>query len=165
MCSCWIYFLVSLKFIEWKELWNNSKQFFISVLSSFIPVLRNRIDGAEYLIGGAISGTLAGYLFNDPIGLGFLKKKYTERNLYKRLCIIKGFSYGTVLGLGISILNRFSNRGSLESQLREWEDFWKRKHTVSFHFTLINLILIIIYWHFPNGIHLYISFYRKTMTL
>lgn len=99
-----------------------------------MPVLRNRIDGAEYLIGGAVSGTLAGYLFNDPIGLGFETKKYTERNLYKRLCIIKGFSYGSVLGLGIGILNHISRQGSIESQLREWEDYWKGIHAVSFHF-------------------------------
>lgn len=90
-------------------------------------MIRNRIDGAEYLISGAVSGTLAGYLFNDPIGLGFLKKKYTERNLYKRLCILKGFSYGSVLGLGFGIWNRISSGGSMESQLREWEDSWKRK--------------------------------------
>lgn len=100
-------------------------------------MLRNRIDGAEYLIGGAVSGTLAGYLFNDPTGLGFVKKKYTERNLYKRICIIKGFSYGAMLGLAIGIFRRVSSRGSLEAQLREWEDFWKRKNTVSFRFTQV----------------------------
>lgn len=98
-------------------------------------MLRNRIDGGEYLIGGAVSGTLAGYLFNDSNGLGFVKKKYTDRNLYKRLCILKGFSYGSVLGLAFGICDRISSRGSIESQLREWEDFWKRNHTVSFHFT------------------------------
>lgn len=106
-------------------------------------MLRNRIDGAEYVIGGAVSGSLAGYLFNDQIGSGFVQKKYAEKNLYKRLCILKGFSYGSILGLAIVICDRITSRGSLESQLREWEDFWKRNHTtVSFNFTQLGFLFI-----------------------
>lgn len=115
----------------------NNSSFFLNyptihrTLISFIPVIRNRNEWQEYVIGGGVGGTLAGYLFSDQKSLGFIEKKPSKRISYRQLSMLKGFSYGLLFGAGIGAWCCLVKKGNMESQLRQWEDYWKDRKTVS----------------------------------
>lgn len=120
---------------------------------NFIPVIRNKVDWKEYVASGVISGTLAGYLFSDRKSLGFVIKKQTGRLPYRQLCILRGFSYGLLIGTAFGAWTYLSNAGEIESQLRQWEDYWKQRKTVcksinsNFPIQLIPFLLLFICLH------------------
>lgn len=94
-------------------------------------MIRNRSEWQEFAAAGAISGTLAGHLFSDPKMLGFVPKKYTGRLPFKQFCLLKGFSYGLLIGTLFGAWNCLSHDGDIDSQLRQWEDYWKQTKKVS----------------------------------
>lgn len=115
-----------------------------SLLSSFIPVIRNKSEWQEFVTAGAVSGTLAGYLFSDRKALGFTRIKQTGRLTYKQLCIGRGLLYGLLMGAVLGANDCLSNGSGAASQLRKWEDHWKQRKLVSYKINESTVIFLTV---------------------
>ncbi|XP_055298416.1 RPII140-upstream gene protein-like [Sitodiplosis mosellana] len=107
------------------------KSFYVSItfatLINFIPVFRNEHSWQEFITAGLVSGTLAGYLFSDPVALGFETKKHTGKYSYRTQCILKGTGYGLIFGALAGVYSLHSGNRLSANELKKWEQYWKQR--------------------------------------
>lgn len=96
-------------------------------LVNVIPIIRDEHSWPEYIISSMVAGTLGGYLFCDPIALGFEEKKLTGRLTYKQLCMVRGIGCGLVFGVIMAAHSMISNSRSSEWETRKWDQYWKQR--------------------------------------